>query len=308
MSSNLKKGATIAKIAFLIVLAVGIVETIVAGFSGSVALLADGIHSISTAMIFLIVWIGLHLSGRSPDNTFHFGYYRIETLGSLIAAFVLTALGVFILYESYASWIEQREIVGAIAAIVTASIAAATVVPVSLQIDNAAKKYRSTALRTGGLSGLIDVFSSMAVVIGVALSNYFGIFQADSIASILIAGAIFVGGYSIFKEASLVLVDACQCGDIVTSIGDLVRSVKGIQEVHSIRMRKLGSYIVGDLHIVVDDNMLVKEADEIATEVEQKIKKEFGEIMEIKVRIESNRAHDTHAEEFVVRKNGSNLK
>jgi divalent metal cation (Fe/Co/Zn/Cd) transporter len=40
------------------------------------------------------------------------------------------------------------------------------------------------------------------------------------------------------------------------------------------------------MHIVVDGNMPVREADQIATQIEEQVKKEFDEVIEIKVRIE----------------------
>jgi divalent metal cation (Fe/Co/Zn/Cd) transporter len=98
-----------------------------------------------------------------------------------------------------------------------------------------------------------------------------------------------------------VLVDACKCGDIVDAIGDIARTVKGIKEVHSIRIRQLGPYLTGDMHIVVGNDMLVKEADEIATNVEQKIKEEFGRVIDIKVRIESDEAHNRHSRDFDIK-------
>jgi cation diffusion facilitator family transporter len=300
----LKKSGSVAQKAFVIILVVAVSELVVASFSMSVSLLADGIHSISTAVIFFIVWLGLRLSGRSPDGTFHFGYYRIETLGSLIAAFVLAVFGGFIVVESYFAWLGQREIVNGTAAIITASAAAIIIAVVSWWIERTSESYGSTALRTGGLTGSIDVLSSIAVVVGVVLSQYFGILHADSIAGILIAGAIFAGAYSIFKEASLVLVDACRCGDVVTAIGDMAKSVKGIKEVHSVRMRRLGPYLVGDLHVVVDNDMLVREADEISAEVDEKIRKEFGKVMEVNVIIESDLAHDRHSQKLTVKKTG----
>jgi cation diffusion facilitator family transporter len=306
--SDLKKGGVTAQRAFVIIVAVAISEIAVASFSRSVSLLADGVHSISTAAIFLIVWIGLRLSGRSPDGTFHFGYYRIETLGSLIAAFVLAVFGGLIVVESYFAWLGQREIVNAEAAIVVAATSAVIIAVVSWWVERTSEKYGSTALRTGGITGTLDVLSSVAVVVGVVLSRYFGVLHADSIAGILIAGAIFVGAYSIFKEASLVLVDACKCGDVVTAIGDLAKNVKGIKEVHNIRMRRLGPYLVGDLHVVVDNAMLVREADEISTEVTEKIRKEFGKVMEINVIIESDEAHNRHSQKITVTKTEPNSK
>jgi divalent metal cation (Fe/Co/Zn/Cd) transporter len=129
-----------------------------------------------------------------------------------------------------------------------------------------------------------------------------GILHADSIAGISIAGAIFVGAYSIFKESSLVLVDACSCGDFVGAIGEMAKSVKGVKEVHSIRVRKLGPYMTGDMHVVVSSEMLVREADQIATEVEEKIKKMLDNVLDFKIRIESDEAHDKHSKELTIKK------
>ena len=301
-SGDLKKGATIAQTAFLIVLSIGIAEIVAASFATSIALLADGIQSIATSFIFLIVWIGIRLSGRSPDGTFHFGYYRIETLGSLVAAFVLAIFGGFILFEAYNAWIEQRMIINAETAIFVASISAVVVLAVSIWTDRASRRLGSTALRVGGVSGVLDVLASVAVLIGVAFSTYLRVLHADSIAGILIAAAIFAGTYSIFKESSLVLVDACSCGDTVSAIGEMVRGIKGVKEAHSIRLRKLGSYLTGDMHVVVSSEMLVREADQIATEIEEKTKQMFDKVLDFKIRIESDEAHNKHAQELTIEK------
>jgi cation diffusion facilitator family transporter len=298
----MKKGTVIAQTAFLIILAVGVAELIAASFATSIALLADGIQSIATSLIFLIVWIGIRLSGRSPDGTFHFGYYRIEALGSLIAAFILAVFGGLIIFQAYNAWIAQSSVTNAETAMLVASAAAIAVLAVSAWTNRAAKKLGSTALRVGGLSGTLDVLASVAVLIGVALSRYLEILHADSIAGILIAGSIFVGAYSIFKESSLVLVDACNCGDLVGAIGEMAKSVKGVKEVHSIRMRKLGPYMTGDMHVVVSSEMLVRQADQIATEVEEKIKQMFDKVLDFKIRIESDEAHDKHSKEFTIKK------
>jgi divalent metal cation (Fe/Co/Zn/Cd) transporter len=52
----LKKGAAVAQIAFLVVLGTGLAEIFASFFAGSVALLADGIHSVATAAIDRLVW------------------------------------------------------------------------------------------------------------------------------------------------------------------------------------------------------------------------------------------------------------
>ena len=89
--------------------------------------------------------------------------------------------------------------------------------------------------------------------------------------------------------------DACNCGDIIGAIEEVAKSVEGVKEVHSIRVRKTGPYLTGDMNIVVSGEMLVREADQIASKVEEKIKEIFDEVLEFKIRIESDEAHDSHS-------------
>jgi divalent metal cation (Fe/Co/Zn/Cd) transporter len=69
---------------------------------------------------------------------------------------------------------------------------------------------------------------------------------------------------------------------------NIAKGTKRVEQVHRIRVRKLGSYLVGDMHVKVDGNMTVREADAIAYEIEERLKQEFDEVIEIKVRIEPN--------------------
>jgi divalent metal cation (Fe/Co/Zn/Cd) transporter len=51
-------------------------------------------------------------------------------------------------------------------------------------------------------------------------------------------------------------------------------------------MRKLGSYLIGDMHIVLRNDMTVEEAHAIAFQIEERTIKEFDEIIEMNVIIE----------------------
>ena len=291
-SNSYQKGISIAKIAFIASLCIGFIETLTGVFTSSIALAADGIHSIGTAIVFLIVWIGIRLSLRAPDGKFHFGYYRFEALGSLVAAFILALFGGIIAYESYLQWVEPKVLVNPEIGIIVALSSAIVAALITLAINRSTREFRSASLKTGALNGAIDVASSTAVLGSIILSGYFGIEHADSIAGIIIALAIFPAAYSIIKESSLVLVDACSCGDVVRAITQVASSVKGVEQVHSIRMRQLGPYIVGDMHVVISGDTLVRDADYIAAQVEEKVKQELGEIRELKIIIESTETHN----------------
>jgi len=285
-SAQLAKGGTVAEKSFVVLVLVGIAEVFVGILTLSLALVADGIQSFADAVVSLIVWVGLRLSRKAADGKFHFGYYRVETFSSVVAAFFMVMLGGIILYESYLELLSPREILNAELAIAVAFIATVVAFVQWVFKNRASRRYGSLALKADALNSVKDVLTSLTALIGIALSRYLGITRTDAVAGIIIALFVFSVAYTITKEASLVLMDACQCSDIIADISDIAKSVKHVKSVHSIRMRKLGPYLVGDLHIVVDPNMTVREADQIATQVEEQVKKEFDEIAEIKVRIE----------------------
>jgi cation diffusion facilitator family transporter len=285
-STRLAKGGAVAEKSFVVLVLVGIAEVFVGIFSLSLALIADGVQSFADAVVSLIVWIGLRLSGKAPDGKFHFGYYRVENFSSIIAAFVLTVSGGLVLYESYQGLLFPREIVNAEIAMTTALLATAVAGAILFFKARAAKRYNSLALKADAFNSTKDVLTSLTAFVGIALSKYLNIRVTDSIAGIIIAFFVFTVAYSVIKESSLILMDACQCSDILLDIENIAKNVKNVKEVHDIRMRKLGPYLVGDMHVVVDGDMSVREADQIAILIEEQVKKEFDEVTEIKVRIE----------------------
>ena len=285
-STRTAQGWKVAEKSFMILVIVGIVEIFMGLFSFSIALVADGVQSFADAVVSLIVWIGLRLSRKAPDGKFHFGYYRVETFSSVVAAFFMAALGGVVLYESYQDLLNPIEIENAELAMAVALLATAIASVLLVYKTRAAKKYASLALKTDATNSVKDVFTSVTAFLGIAFSRYFHIAQTDAIAGVIISIFIFAVAYLIVKEASLVLMDACQCSEILTDIENISKSVKHVKGVHDIRMRKLGSYLIGDMHVVVDADMSVREADQIATQIEERLTQEFDEVIEIKVRIE----------------------
>jgi divalent metal cation (Fe/Co/Zn/Cd) transporter len=43
----------------------------------------------------------------------------------------------------------------------------------------------------------------------------------------------------------------------MAAIGNIAKSITQVKKVHSIQMRKLGSYLIGDMHVVLDNDMTV---------------------------------------------------
>jgi cation diffusion facilitator family transporter len=294
---ELSRGGTVASKSFTVLVLVGIVEVIVGVFSGSVALVADGVHSFSDAAVSLIVWLGLRLSRRAADGRFHFGYYRVETFSSMVAAAVMAVLGTIILYESYLALQYSRQIVNAELAMIVALAATVIALIMSVFKRREARKFDSLALKADAFNSVKDFLTSFTAFIGVALSRYLDITQTDAIASIIIAFFVFTVSYYIIKEASLVLMDACSCSEIISDVENITKTVTHVKAVNDVRLRKIGPYVMGDMRVEVDGSITVNEADKIRAEIEEKVKQEFDEVAEIKVRIEPSRTRGKQEEE-----------
>ena len=284
--TNLVQGGKVAKKSFLVQLMVGLSEFAMGTFTLSIALIADGIQSFADAGVSLIVWIGLRLSRKKPDKKFHFGYHRVETLSSIAAALFMATIGGITLFVSYQELLSPTALVDPELALVVALAAAFVSSLLLIYKRRAAKKYGSLALKTDASNSIKDVLTSITAFVGIALSSYFNVPQMDAIAGIIISLFVFTMVYPIIKEASLVLLDSYHSPETIAAIENIANSIKEVKQVHSIRMRKLGSYLIGDMHVVLRNDMTVQEASAIAAQIEDRTIKEFDEIIEMNVIIE----------------------
>ena len=284
--SDLASGGKVAKRSFLVQVMVGLLEIFVGIFTLSIALIADGIQSFADAGVSLIVWVGLRISRKAPDKKFNFGYHRVETLSSVAAAILMAIIGGITLYASYRELLSPIAVANPVVALIVALAAAFVSSLLLIYKRRAAQKYGSLALKTDASNSIKDVLTSITAFVGIALSSYFGLIQMDAIAGIIISIFVFTMVYPILKEASLVLLDSYHCPETIASIESIAKSVMLVKEVNSIRMRKLGSFLIGDMHIALDKAMTVEEACAIASQIEEQTKKEFEDLIEMNVIIE----------------------
>ncbi len=285
-TDKLLKSGKVAKRSFTVQLAVGFAEVFAGLFTLSVALIADGVQSFADAGVSLIVWIGLRISRKKPDRKFPFGYHRFETLSSIFAAIFMSSLALILLYASYQEFMNPTPIIDAGLSMIVALSAAVVSLGLLVYKRRAAKKYNSIALKTDATNSIKDVLTSVTAFLGITFSAFFNFTQTDAIAGIVISLFVFTMVYPIIKESSLVLVDAFEDPEILAEIEATAKKTRHVKQVQNIRMRKVGSYLLGDMQVVVDADLTVRDAGKIAYEVGENIKQEFADIIEMKIIIE----------------------
>lgn len=144
-------------------------------------------------------------------------------------------------------------------------------------------ELKSDFLLADALHTKTDIFVSLSVIISlIAVKTGYPVI--DSIAAVVIA--VFIGrmGFEILKSAAEVLTDAA-CLDAL-EINNVVMQVQGVRECHDIRTRGKKDAIHLDLHVLVDPDVQIQKAHELADSVEDCIKNNFPSVVDVIVHIE----------------------
>jgi cation diffusion facilitator family transporter len=266
-----QEGERIAKVSVWTLLALGIVEIVFSLVSGSIALLADGIDSISDAVVSFFVWAGLRISRRKPTRRFQFGYYKVESFTGLITAIVLVAVSGYIFLRSYRAFQSPVPLRLPLIAVVVLLAAGLGSLYRALQMRKVANKYKLTSLKLDARNSIKDASSSFVAFASVLVAS-FGIHFADAIGGMLVAIYILTVAYVALRESSLVLLDEFHEPELSHEIERLIRSHTDVRGIRDLRLRRAGPFITGALEVEVEGNMTLNEAHEVATELEASVK------------------------------------
>lgn len=98
-----EKGAWLSIVAYIFLSAI---KLFIGTVSGSQALLADGLNNSTDIIASIAVLIGMKISRRPPDSNHSYGHFRAETVASLIASFIMIAVGLQVLYQAVNKFIQ----------------------------------------------------------------------------------------------------------------------------------------------------------------------------------------------------------
>jgi cation diffusion facilitator family transporter len=273
VNEGLREGQRIAKISVVTLICIGIAELLMGYISGSVVATADGVDSMSDAMISFIVLIGLRFARRPADRKFQFGYHKVESLAAMIAAIGMIVIGIFIVYHSYEGLIHPDEIKHPIPTMIVLAIAGAISLHRAFQMRRIANKYNLLSLKTDAKNSIKDGSASVLGFLSVLLASQFGFLQADAIGGMIIAGFIFSVAYLSLKQSSLILVDAWNNPVSTDFMKKLIEEkFEGDVTVRSIKLRQTGMISRAEIHVEMDGKKPLNEVEMVLLNTQKVIK------------------------------------
>ena len=278
-------GKRIAKISVITLLAIGIVEIVTGYLSGSVVATADGIDSISDAMISFIVLLGLRIAHRPADKKFHFGYHKVESFAALMAAIGMVAIGMVIFYNSYQSLLHPHEIKQPILVMIVLAGASALSLHRAFQMRKIANKYNLLSLKTDARNSIKDGSASVIGFFSILVATQFGFLQMDAIGGMIIAGYIFSVSYLSLKRSSLILVDSWQNPQLTDMIKKIISEQFSNEniKVTNVLLRSSGMVDQAEIHIELSGDKPLSEIEMLSLAIEMAIRSKIPSLEKISI-------------------------
>ena len=261
---------------------------ILAGVIGhAYVLIADGIESALDVGGSIVIWGGLTVAARPPDQTHPYGHGKAEPIAAVIVAAGVLAAAVVLAIESVREIFLPHHAPApwTLAVLVVTVIIKETLYRYTIRFG---QKVESTAVKTDAWHHRMDALTSIAAFIGISVALIGGEKwqSADDWAALLACALIAANGIRLARPAFYEIMDTAPGGKIVRSIRVVASSVPGVVEVEKCRARKMGLDYYVDLHVGVDGNISVHQGHEIAHRVKSAIQQSDSRIADVLVHIE----------------------
>ncbi|QHE51299.1 cation diffusion facilitator family transporter [Pontibacillus sp. HMF3514] len=271
---NLKKGEQGAWISICAYLVLSTVKLIVAHFGESQALRADGLNNVTDVVASLAVLIGLRISRKPPDKDHHYGHFRAETIGSLVAAFIMMTVGFEVLFQTGKQLLDGYENEPSMLTAWTALVAAFVMLGVYIYNLRLSKRINSQSLYAAAQDNRSDALVSIGAFIGI-VGAQFGAFWLDPVAGLIVGIIICKTAYDIFRDASHALTDGVN-EQLLDDIKNSIAEDPDVKIVDDVKARFHGNQILVDATIHVNPNLSVQESHDITDRIEEHLKEEHN--------------------------------
>ncbi|QDA30484.1 cation transporter [Thermococcus indicus] len=236
----------------------------------SIALISDGVHSLSDVITSVIGYAGIRISSKPPDKSHPFGHSRFEPLVAfligealLIVAYEIGRDAVYRIIEGGA--IEVNSIM--LGVTLLSILSKELMFRYSVHIG---RKLNSQILVADAYHHRSDALSSVAVLIGLGAQEL-GFMYGDSIAGLVVAVFLLKVSLDIILENLRYLTGQAPSFEVCEEIKERALGVPNVLGVHDLRAHYVGSKLHVELHIEVPPELSLKEAHDVSEEVKRVI-------------------------------------
>lgn len=275
---------------------------LLAGVLGNAfALVADAIESSVDMVGSLVVWSGLRIASRNPDERYPFGYGRAEAIAGAVVGVLMLGAAVGISVEAV------REIHAASIGLSTAPAPWTLIVLTLAMVTKELLAKRgmanseatgSTAMAADATHHRSDVVTSAAAFVGISAAwlGGPGWEQADDWAALFAAVVICVNAGLLLRNVSRDLMDRAPGQQLYDLASRAALETSGVLAIEKLNIRKSGTAFYVDIHVQADPLMSLHEAHILSGRVKSAIRRRIPAATGVLIHMEPFEPLDSHAQ------------
>ena len=265
-------------ITLLLNLAVCGVKAVVGFTTGSLAVLADALHSLTDGANNVLGLVVTKWSATPPDREHPYGHQKFEALGALGIAALLGIACFEVVKTAVGRMLDEapRVVTMDAAALGLLVVVLAVNVFVAVYERRAGRRYASPLLLADAHHTLGDIWITLGVLAGAVGLWLLGWQWLDVALAVPVAGAVLWSGWLVLRGNLPWLVDASAIAP--ESVEEIALSVPGVVNCHEVTSRGLiGRQVFVEMHLITSAKD-VETSHRITEEIERKLEDRFGPV------------------------------
>lgn len=178
-----------------------VLKVLAAMLTGSVGFLSDALESGVNLVAAVVGFIALRIAAKPADANHQFGHGKAEYVSALVEGAMILVAAALIIYTSALRLLNPQPLEQPGIGLALSTLASVLNLAVGLVLLKAGKKYRSATLRADGHHVLTDVWTSVGVLVGIALVALTDWLWLDPIVAFAVGINILWTGYKLLKES-----------------------------------------------------------------------------------------------------------
>jgi cation diffusion facilitator family transporter len=244
-------------------------KLVVGLLTGSLGILSEAVHSILDLVASAFTLVAVRTSRKPADSEHPYGHARTENLAAFAEGVLLLITAAGIAFEAVRRLVEGGGTVNPAAyafALLIATILIETGRATILR--RVGRLAASDALTADATNRLSDVLATVGVLAGLA-GVRMGFRWADAMAALVVAAVIARAAGLLAWRSGDILIDRAPAG-AERQLREAIKSVSGVREVRSVRVRRSGPNLIGDASIATARMLSVEAAGALAGDVKRK--------------------------------------
>ncbi len=248
----------------------------------SVSILTDALESTVNVISGFIGLYSLYVASKPRDMDHPYGHGKAEFISAAVEGTLIMIAGLIIIYESINNFIHPHQLKQLDTGMILVAIAGVVNYIMGYIAIRRGRKNNSLALMASGRHLQSDTYSTIGILIGVALIWFTGKQLIDNIVAMIFAFIIIFTGYRILRESLAGIMDEAD-EELLGKMVDSLNKERRIQwiDLHNLRVIKYGSILHVDCHLTVPWYLNVREAHVEVEALSKRIREEFGDTIEL---------------------------